>query len=112
MANVKLPAQSDVESYFKRLNNWGRWGHDDQRGTVNLITPAKQQAAQALVKTGRTVSLAGALEEYDGHAHHGQRHQQVQRHDPRVQVGEHGDPTDNRLRGHAEREQDSQSEHR
>jgi len=55
---MTAPPQDRVDAYFKDLNNWGRWGHDDQRGTVNLITPAKQQAAQALVKTGRTVSLA------------------------------------------------------
>jgi len=58
MADWAAPTQDRVDAYFKELNNWGRWGHDDQRGTVNLITPAKQQAAQALVKTGRTVSLA------------------------------------------------------
>ena len=50
--------QDRVEGYFKSLNNWGRWGHDDQVGTVNLITAARRQAAQALVRTGRTVSLA------------------------------------------------------
>src|SRR5205085_12462271 len=53
-----LPTQADVESYFKRRNNWGRWGHDDQRGTVNLITDARRAAARALVKSGRTVSLS------------------------------------------------------
>ena len=58
MPAPKLPTQADVESYFKRLNNWGRWGHDDQRGTVNLITEARRAAARALVKTGRTVSLS------------------------------------------------------
>jgi kynurenine formamidase len=58
MAEWRVPTQDRVDAYFKELNNWGRWGHDDQRGTVNLITPAKRQAAQALVKTGRTVSLA------------------------------------------------------
>jgi kynurenine formamidase len=50
--------QDRVEGYFKSLNNWGRWGHDDQVGTVNLITPARRAAAQALVRSGRTVSLA------------------------------------------------------
>ena len=50
--------QDRVEGYFKSLNNWGRWGHDDQVGTVNLITAARRAAAQALVRTGRTVSLA------------------------------------------------------
>jgi kynurenine formamidase len=58
MPGPKLPTQADVDSYFKRLNNWGRWGHDDQRGTVNLISAAKRAAAQALVKKGRSVSLA------------------------------------------------------
>ena len=55
---AELPAQARVEGYFKELNNWGRWGDADQRGTVNLITPAKRAEAQALVRTGRTVSLA------------------------------------------------------
>jgi len=58
MADVTLPTQDRVEAYFKELNNWGRWGPDDQKGTVNLITPAKQAQARSLVKTGRTVSLA------------------------------------------------------
>ncbi len=52
------PTPDRVEGYFKELNNWGRWGDADQRGTVNLITPAKQAAARELVRTGRTVSLA------------------------------------------------------
>lgn len=58
MADWTPPTQDRVEGYFKELNNWGRWGNDDQRGTVNLITPARQAAARALVQTGRTVSLA------------------------------------------------------
>lgn len=58
MATRTRPTQAQVEDYFKHLNNWGRWGHDDQTGTVNLITPARQAVAQTLVRTGRTVSLA------------------------------------------------------
>ena len=58
MADWTLPTQDRVEVYFKELNNWGRWGDADQRGTVNLITPAKRAAALTLVRTGRTVSLA------------------------------------------------------
>jgi kynurenine formamidase len=57
----ELPPQARVEGYFKELNNWGRWGDADQRGTVNLITAAKRAAAQSLVRTGRTVSLARDL---------------------------------------------------
>ena len=58
MAEGKPVTQDRVEGYFKELNNWGRWGHDDQRGTFNLITPAKRAQAAGLVRTGRTVSLA------------------------------------------------------
>ena len=58
MADAALPTRDRVEGYFKELNNWGRWGHDDQLGTVNLITPAKQAQAQRLITKGRTVSLA------------------------------------------------------
>jgi kynurenine formamidase len=58
MSNWQAPTLSHVNAYFKELNNWGRWGHDDQLGTVNLMTPAKQATAQSLVRTGRTVSLA------------------------------------------------------
>ena len=58
MADWTPPTQDRVEAYFTELNNWGHWGNGDQRGTVNLITPPKQAAARALVRLGRTVSLA------------------------------------------------------
>ena len=38
-------------------NNWGRWGSDDQRGTVNLITAELTRAASRLVRTGTTYPL-------------------------------------------------------
>ena len=34
------------------LSNWGRWGKDDELGTLNLITPAKRKQALALAKEG------------------------------------------------------------
>lgn len=58
MTDWTPPSQDRVEGYFKELNNWGRWGDSDQRGTVNLITAATREAAGRLVRTGRTVSLA------------------------------------------------------
>lgn len=39
------------------LSNWGRWGPDDQRGTLNLITPEKTREAARLVRDGVSVSL-------------------------------------------------------
>ncbi|HTM49911.1 MAG TPA: cyclase family protein [Bryobacteraceae bacterium] len=43
---------------MSELSNWGRWGKEDQKGAVNLITPAKRKQAAGLVKDGISVSLA------------------------------------------------------
>ena len=58
MPDAPQITQDRVEGYFKELNNWGRWGPDDQRGTLNLLTPARRAAALRLARTGRVVSLA------------------------------------------------------
>ena len=50
--------QSDVERWKQELTNWGRWGADDEIGTLNLITPEKRRQAAALVREGISVSLA------------------------------------------------------
>jgi len=47
----------ELEAIFNRCSNLGRWGADDELGTLNYITPAKRIAAAQLVKTGETVSL-------------------------------------------------------
>nr|WP_042180252.1 cyclase family protein [Kibdelosporangium sp. MJ126-NF4]CEL14282.1 cyclase [Kibdelosporangium sp. MJ126-NF4]CTQ88649.1 cyclase [Kibdelosporangium sp. MJ126-NF4] len=39
-------------------DNWGRWGSDDELGTLNLITDAVRARAAAEVRTGRWASLA------------------------------------------------------
>ncbi|KOX03539.1 cyclase family protein [Streptomyces sp. NRRL B-3648] len=41
-----------------RVNNWGRWGADDETGTLNLVTDEVVRAAAAEVRTGRRVPLA------------------------------------------------------
>jgi kynurenine formamidase len=38
--------------------NWGRYGPDDERGALNLVTPDGLRRAAALVKTGKAYSLA------------------------------------------------------
>ena len=47
----------DFRALGKRLRNWGRWGADDQRGTLNFITPERLVAAAGLVKKGSVFSL-------------------------------------------------------
>lgn len=41
-----------------RLSNWGRWGPNDQAGTLNFITPSMVVAASRLVRRGTVFSLA------------------------------------------------------
>jgi kynurenine formamidase len=53
---------ADVEVLVTELSNWGRWGKDDQLGTLNLITPAKRKQAATLVREGTSVSLARSVE--------------------------------------------------
>jgi kynurenine formamidase len=39
------------------VRNWGRWGPDDEIGTLNYITPEAIAAASRLVTTGKVFSL-------------------------------------------------------
>jgi hypothetical protein len=60
-AGAQDPRQADQETvleWMKEISNWGRWGDDDQLGTLNLITPEKRRQALALVEDGVSVSLA------------------------------------------------------
>jgi kynurenine formamidase len=47
----------------KTVNNWGRWGPDDQRGTLNFVTEDVVRRAVSLVRDGRAISLAIPLSE-------------------------------------------------
>jgi kynurenine formamidase len=53
---MSLPAA--FHEIAKRVNNWGRWGADDEIGTLNLITDEVVREAAASVRTGRHVPLA------------------------------------------------------
>jgi kynurenine formamidase len=53
-----------LENYIEQCSNWGRWGPDDQLGTVNLITAEKVREAAALVKVGKTISLTMPYDEH------------------------------------------------
>src|SRR5438270_1660166 len=54
-------SREEFDQIFTAISNWGRWGQDDQRGTLNLITPERVAAATALVRRGRSVSLSYLL---------------------------------------------------
>jgi kynurenine formamidase len=45
----------------KRLSNWGRWGADDERGTLNFLTPDATRAATASIRSGQCFELSISL---------------------------------------------------
>src|SRR3954470_18200185 len=61
-SGVPAVTDADVRTWMTSLSNWGRWGKDDQRGTLNLITPAVRKQALALVREGTAVSLAHTID--------------------------------------------------
>ena len=56
------PTHEEVLEYFDTLSNWGRWGGDDELGTLNLLTPEVRLAAVRLVSEGEIVPLGMDLD--------------------------------------------------
>lgn len=54
---ARLVTLDMLKRWEQELSNWGRWGKDDQRGMLNLVTPDKTKAALALVREAKTVTL-------------------------------------------------------
>jgi kynurenine formamidase len=54
-------AEETVIKYFDELSNWGRWGPDDEAGTLNLITAQAKARAAGLVRDGISVSCSRML---------------------------------------------------
>ena len=52
-----------IEIAAKELSNWGRWGKDDQIGTLNNVTPSDVIAAAGLVRRGKVFALGLSLKE-------------------------------------------------
>ena len=49
---------ADIHAAAERLKNWGRWGADDEIGTLNYVRPEDIVAATRLVQKGKVISLA------------------------------------------------------
>jgi len=60
----RLVTIEDTRRWERELSNWGRWGPDDTRGTLNLITPQKSLEAISLVTEGLPVNLMHMVEFY------------------------------------------------
>jgi kynurenine formamidase len=65
--NVPLVAVPPVfTDMAARVRNWGRWGPEDEVGTLNLIDDAARRRAAAAVVSGRAFGLGLPLSEAEG----------------------------------------------
>ena len=46
-----------MRNLFEEVKNWGRWGAEDEKGALNLITPEVVVRAAGCVRSGKTFSL-------------------------------------------------------
>jgi kynurenine formamidase len=53
-----VPLPEDLRALATRVSNWGRWGADDQRGTLNLIDEAAVLRGTHAVRRGKSFSLS------------------------------------------------------
>jgi kynurenine formamidase len=68
LADRTPPSPSDYDAYRTRFCNWGRWGDDDELGTLNHVTPDARRAAAGLVREGHAVSLSRPIDTAAGPA--------------------------------------------
>ncbi len=57
MSDTRVSA-ADFQALYDSLSNWGRWGSDDERGTLHLLTPERVASAARLVRDGNSVTLS------------------------------------------------------
>lgn len=57
---------AEYDRWRAEVSNWGRWGEDDELGTLNFITPERKVAAAGLVREGVSVSMALELNKVAG----------------------------------------------
>jgi kynurenine formamidase len=63
---IEIPDDPDIDTVRQlaaRCSNWGRWGPEDQLGTLNHLAAADVVAASGLVRSGRVFSLSIPLDE-------------------------------------------------
>jgi len=61
MATLTRPAPVTLQEFdaiYESVKNWGRWGPDDELGTLNFITPETVRTAAALVRSGRRATMS------------------------------------------------------
>ena len=66
LENKQPPTLEEYENNKDVFNNWGRWGKDDQLGTLNFITPAVKKHASSLVSEGISISCSYPIDTKPG----------------------------------------------
>jgi kynurenine formamidase len=56
-----VPTEREFRAVAAAVSTWGRWGGDDQLGTLNLITPELVRASAELVRSGEVIPLGTDL---------------------------------------------------
>src|SRR5437588_669491 len=59
--DIKVDRKAIAEA-SQKLRNWGRWGKDDQIGTLNHVTPQDIVKAAKLIRTGKVFALGIPLD--------------------------------------------------
>ncbi|MBT8146168.1 MAG: cyclase family protein [Gammaproteobacteria bacterium] len=59
-------SRADFDALMEEISNWGRWGDDDELGTLNLITPQRRVAAAQQVTEGVSISLSLPVNKVQG----------------------------------------------
>jgi kynurenine formamidase len=61
--NITVNRKAVAEA-FEKLKNWGKWGKDDQIGTLNHVTPEDIVNAAKLIRTGKVFALGIPLDNH------------------------------------------------
>lgn len=69
----RAATMAEFRAVGDKVRNWGRWGKDDQLGTLNFITPEKIKQAAATVKQGKIFPLGVDFDAYGPQGAHGFR---------------------------------------
>lgn len=67
------PADAEWRRVAEKVRNWGRWGDDDQLGTLNHIGPEQIRHAGSLIKQGKIIPLGAPLNAHGPQGAHGLR---------------------------------------
>ena len=82
-------SRDEFDNLFIKVSNNGRWGENDEKGTLNYIGFSNVVQAASLVKAGYSVSLAIPINKQSGPDNpHPAVHYMVQNHDISTKEGE------------------------